>query len=459
MRVFLLVLAAAALLPPAARAAGPSRVPLPLRADHQRNDWLVGPFLAGGDVVFRLQASAAGPALVYAAPAAGGVARVLPGPPVLVGAGLAGVLARAEVAERGGTDRNDPVRTDAETLLAGPVDGPTAPLTTCVAPAQVDGARVAFVGGDGCHELVVRDVAAGGDVARFPLAAPSTRTLDLRLAGDQVAWRDGDRLLIADLRTGATRTEAPPAGSDGWTLAPDGALTFAVTASTASGWPRRVVLRPGDGGPDRPLGTWPSGTSVAVVGFAGGDPVVALGQAAETRVFAVRPDGSRRPLLHIGRKLLGLDVEADRIAWALRDCDDAAVSAAAIADLPAGGVEAAAPHQRCPRPVLARTTIALDRGGRGTVAVRCARACRGWLTLTDVVASDDVEWETEDRRLVHRWFSLTAGRHQLAVRLGDEDRLRIAHRRGRREPVTLDLAGTIGGRAFTRRAQMRAVAR
>jgi hypothetical protein len=172
-------------------------------------------------------------------------------------------------------------------------------------------------------------------------------------------------------------------------------------------------------------------------------------------VVVVRPDGSQRLLLR-ARKVLGVHVAGDRIAWALRDCDDLAVATARIAQLPEDGVDAMAPPH-CPRPVVEGTTIAVDRDGRGKVPVRCANTCRGWLTLIGVVP--DEEWGTVHRNLLRHWFSLSAGRHRIAFRLGDEDRRRVARRRGRTDRMTLVLAGTIGGRAFTRRAQVRVTAR
>jgi hypothetical protein len=54
----------------------------------------------------------------------------------------------------------------------------------------------------------------------------------------------------------------------------------------------------------------------------------------------------------------------------LRDCDEAAVGAAAIADLPPDGIDATA-REHCVWPVLERTTLRLDRRGRTTVAIGC----------------------------------------------------------------------------------------
>jgi hypothetical protein len=447
---------ALAVVPPAAAATpAPSRAPLPLGPEGQRTaaSATVGPVLAGDAVVFGTRAGTDGaPARLFAAPTTGGPPHVLAGPLSRLRGGDAGVLVRSALDIGGGSGRNDPEFVAGETLRAGPVDGPAQTLGTCVGPDAADGARVAFVGGEHCDQIVVRDVVVGRELGRWPLVALGGRLDDagLSLAGDHVAWRrflndSTYMMVVADLATGLTRETPMPPSTWSFAVAPDGALAFVLDP----GGPDRLVLRPADGGPDRALAAWPDlRPPPTVLGFSGATPVLRVRGAASDRVVALTPEGGVRTLVATApTDLLGADVEDGRLAWMVRDCDEAAVSSAALADLPAGGVDLTAPGH-CARPILERTLLRVDRRARTTVAVRCPAACSGTLTLT-VVAEPSGGYV----RLAQRPFRLTAGRHRLTVSMTFEDRARyLGGRRAARG--VLALAGTTGARPSSRFARV-----
>jgi hypothetical protein len=464
----------------AAAAPAPSRAPLPIGSEGQRSsvDATFGPVLAGDAVVFGTRAGAGHPARLLAAPSVGGPVRELQGPWQRLAGGSAGILARSEIVTGGGTNRYDPSYTASQTLLVGPVDGPAPTLSTCIAPSAADGARVAYQSGEHCEQLVVRDVVAGREIVRLPLTTVVGLHPDagvLRLAGDWVSWErsDPDRrrhVMVADTRTGTVRDEPAPVEPSTYALAPDGTLAFLRGTGFRHDWRYRLVLRP-PGGVDREIANWSAwDASVTLVAFSGDALVVRVRQqarASERRpaadvLLALAPDGSARELLRAlpaadgsrtspTPELLGADVEDGRLAWMLRDCDEVAVGSSAIADLPVGGIDLTRP-ERCARPVLERTLLRLDRRGRTTVAVRCPAACSGTLTLTGVEPSDTY------RRLARRSFSLSAGRHRIAVRVSSKDRAWIAHRRGRALAAKLALTGSTGTRPSSRFASVRVVA-
>jgi len=472
------LLATAALLTTTGAAAAPmARVALPLGDEGERTAQFTafGPALAGDAVVFGVTSGVGGRPHLLAAPTAGGPARELPGLWSRFAGGDAGVVAITAVAYGGGTDRYDPSYVMSQKLTAGPVDGPAETLGTCIAPSDADGARVAYVAGEHCDEVVVRDVLAGREVGRLSVASPGTSITDLRLAGDLVSWRAGATVVVADATTGAVRRETLPVDSSGDVLGRDGSLAYVDETgypSTDSDWRIHLMLL-APGAPAREVASWPAwSTVVAPVGFSGGTLVVRVEQDASVvsprtpsdQLLAFAPDGTARPLLralpvpegdpHISAtpELLGADVEDDRIAWTLRDCDEATVGSVALADLPPGGIDATR-LDHCVRPILERSVLRVDRRGRTTVAVRCPAACSGTLTLTGMVSSG-----YRYRTLARRPFSLPAGRHRIAVAVAASDRAWLAHGKDRARPALLALAGTTGARPSSRFAQVRVVA-
>ncbi|HMJ36654.1 MAG TPA: hypothetical protein VK501_22305 [Baekduia sp.] len=474
------VLVAAPAVP--AAAAPLARVPLPLTGEVVPSSFLVrGPVLAGDTVVFGASAGTGTPARMLAVPAAGGPVRELPGPWSRLSGGGAGILARSEVVTAGGEDRNRPAYTARETLMAGPVDGPAQTLGTCIAPVAADGARVAYATGDHCDVIAVRDLVADREIARWPAGDGARLTATdagFRLAGDRVAWNvdapgGTSSVMVADAVTGVARREPKPTDTRSYALARDGTLAFLRNTGFQEDWKHRIVLR-APGGADREIAAWSAwGTGISLLAFSGDELVVGLRQqaravehrAAADRLLALAPDGAVRTLLrarppaevdhaHPGQELVGVDVEDGRIAWMLRDCDEAAVGAAAIADLPAGGIDATAP-EHCPRPILERTTLRLDRLARTTVAVRCPAACSGTLTLTGRSSSGS---EYAVHPLAQRPFSLAAGRHRLRVLVTDEDRAWVARGVRHARPAQLALVGTTGTRPSSRLATMQVIA-
>jgi hypothetical protein len=477
---------ASALLATSASAAPLARAPLPIGSDGLRASSYstFGPVLAGDAVVFGTLAGGDGtPAHLLAASTGGGPARELPGPWSRLSGGAAGILARSEVVTAGGEDRYSPVYTAHETLVAGAVDGPARTLGTCIAPVAADGARVVYVTGARCDAIVVLDVLADRELARWPAGAEASLSAgdaSLRLAGDRVSWKVGDSdgaagVMVGDVATGVVRREPQPADARAYALAPDGTLAFLVNTGFQEDWKDRLVVRAA-GGADREIAAWSAWASdVSLLAFSGDDLVVRVRQQARAgelreasdRVLALAPDGAVRTLLRAqpprdagrsypGQALIGTDVEGVRIAWMLRDCDEAAVGAAAIADLPPGGLDATAP-EHCVRPVLERRTLRLDRRARTTVAVRCPAACSGRLTLTGVNGVSGVV-ENTYRRLATRAFSLGAGRHRIAVLLSDLDRAWVAHGRGHARSAQLALSGITGTRPSSRVDTVRMVA-
>lgn len=482
-------LTAAAALPAVAAAGTPlARVPLPVQSDGVRTGYVAGPFLAGDAVVFSTLAGIDGtPARVWAADARGAVPpRVLPdGPSTLVGGGAAGVLARAAIVTAGGIEeRNDPVYVARESLSAGPVDAAPQLLTTCIADAAVDGARVAFLAGEGCRTLVVRDVTAGREVARFPVRDRGPYTgvpAEAKLSGSFVAWREPDGVQVADLASGAVRTVPWPTLEVAWALGADGRVAFLETDATPAvlTTSQRIVEWLPGAAEARTVDTWrddPANDTYAVlVGYSGTDLVyrkvarrgdrgvvrvlLQPGGGGPARTLITAPESTLVP----GQALLGVDAEDGRIAWAVRDCDEAAVSAAAIADLPAAGLDLTTP-EHCARPVFERTTMAVDRRtGRATVAFRCPAACSGRLYLDGV--------ETLDGGGRFRYLAVPArpafalaraGRLKVAVRLSRRQVAWLAGARGtglqgvRR--LRVSITGETGGRPTARTADVRVVA-
>lgn len=235
---FLLV--AAALLTTTSAAAAPmARVALPIGEEGQRTTQFAtfGPALAGDAVVFGVSGGAEGgrPHLL-AAPTVGGPARELPGAWSWFRGGDAGVLARVATTDGGGSDRYDPSYIASETLTAGPVDGPAETLSSCIAPTDADGARVAYVAGEHCDEVVVRDVLAGREVARWPVAAATTPIGEIT-APEHCARPVLERTLLGVDRRGRTTVALRcPAACSG---------TLTLTGMVSEGYLyRRLAQRP-----------------------------------------------------------------------------------------------------------------------------------------------------------------------------------------------------------------------
>jgi hypothetical protein len=279
----------------------------------------------------------------------------------------------------------------------------SAPFFSGAAPLALDGSRLAY-DPDPCDELprlVVRDL-AGGATTALPEPAGGEQ---IRLRGRFVAWIDGEgaaaRLVVHDLVAGIAAYTAPAAGVLALDLDADGTVA-AVTGRPSRPCSTGRLVRysvaapaPADLGPACATG----------VGVDAGR-IVFLGWEGTTRTLRLLgPDLTVRDLVRFGRVRPGpFDFEAERLAWAARDCGGGeAIFLAGLADAPlnAGSINCRARF---------RSGVVPVRRGLATVRLACPRGCGGELSL---------------RHMGAREFSLPRGESEVRIRLSRRARARV----------------------------------
>ncbi|HEY8584002.1 MAG TPA: hypothetical protein VIL49_13695, partial [Capillimicrobium sp.] len=257
-------------------------------------------------------------------------------------------------------------------------------------PIAAGGTRIAFAVrcfGTPPH-IAVRDLAGGAPVD-VPLDG-ATATLQVRLAGDQLAWLDAvpgdaeprEAVTVLDLATGARRVAWEGPDALGFDVRPDGTVAVAdapspdaqTTLTLIDGTDAERVLAHGIGG---------------YVRFAGLDRLVADrpvdGNRGERAVLLIGADGTEREILRLAASPASTagarwDVDDRRLVWVDVTCAyEATIWQADLSalDRPVG----ARSPTRCRELGLQTEEAAVDRRGRFTVELFCPTGCRGRLRV------------------------------------------------------------------------------